>query len=77
MQNTRHDELPVHARPCAGPGLISYRYRHNGSWIMIGATDHRDALIELMADMDPGDWQQVHPDNLQIWNGQKYIQSHA
>jgi hypothetical protein len=33
-------------KPCAAAGLTSYRYKGRYGWIMIGATDQRDALRE-------------------------------
>lgn len=35
-----------HDKPCAGPGLWSYRYRGRYGWIMIGAKDDREAMRE-------------------------------
>lgn len=37
---------PYWNRPCAAPGLKSYRYSGRYGWIMIGATDVDDALRE-------------------------------
>ena len=55
--------------PCAIQGLISYRYRGAYGWIMIGATDHADALKEAARSM-----RHLTPtlDNLQIWKGTQY-----
>ena len=33
-------------RPCAAAGLTSYRYAGRYGWIMIGASNDRDALTE-------------------------------
>lgn len=63
MINNRQD------RPCAGHGLTSYRYRGRYGWIMIGATDHADALREVGRSTDD-----ITPDKLEIWNGTQYIQ---
>lgn len=54
---------------CAAHGLISYRYRGAYGWIMIGATDHADAIKEAARSM-----RRATPtlDNLQIWKGAKY-----
>jgi hypothetical protein len=56
-------------RPCADHGLTSYRYRGRYGWIMIGATDHADALREAGRSTDD-----ITPDKLEIWNGTQYIQ---
>ena len=50
-------------RPCAAPGLTSYRY---GS-IMIGATSTRDALNEANRSLTHG---VASIDRLEIWNAQ-------
>ena len=55
---THHTE-----RPCAAPGLTSYRY---GS-IMIGATSTRDALNEANRSLTRG---AATVDRLEIWNAQ-------
>jgi hypothetical protein len=33
-------------KPCAAAGLVSYRYKGQFGWIMIGAKNHGDALVE-------------------------------
>ena len=48
-------------RPCAAPGLTSYRYGH----IMIGATSTRDALNEADRSLTQGT---ATVDCLEIWN---------
>lgn len=40
-------------RPCATPGLTSYRYRGRYGWIMIGARDDRDAMREAARSTSP------------------------
>ena len=50
-------------RPCAAPGLTSYRY---GS-IMIGATSTKDALNEADRSLTHG---VASIDRLEIWNAQ-------
>ena len=55
---THHTE-----RPCAAPGLTSYRY---GS-IMIGATSTRDALVQADRSLTYGT---ATVDRLEIWNAQ-------
>lgn len=60
---------PVHERPVAAVGLTSYRYKGRYGWIMIGATDHEDALRE--ARRSTGD--KVDVANLQVWAGNGYV----
>jgi hypothetical protein len=54
---------------CAAHGLTSYRYAGNYGWIMIGATDHADALREAARSMRH-DAPTI--DKLQVWNGTQY-----
>jgi hypothetical protein len=54
-------------RPCAAPGLTSYRYRGAYGWIMIGATDIGDALNEANRSLSHGF---ATPDRLEIWNAE-------
>lgn len=56
-------------RPCAAPGLISYRYRGRYGWIMIGARDHTDALNEASRSTDDP----VKMTGLEIWITDRYI----
>jgi hypothetical protein len=58
-------------KPLADRGLISYPYRGRYGWIMIGATDHLDALRE--AARATGD--AVTNDRLEIWvnNAKGYV----
>lgn len=37
---------PYWKRPCAGIGYLSFRYRGDYGWIMLGAIDVQDALNE-------------------------------
>ena len=39
----------THNRPCAISGLTSYRLKGRYGWILIGATDHQDAILGLLA----------------------------
>ena len=55
----------THDRPCAAPGLISYRARSPFGWIMIGATDDADAWREARRST-------ANPTDLQRWNGEQY-----
>lgn len=60
---------PFWNRPCAAPGLISYRYV-NGPYgfVMIGAKDDADALSEAGRSVTG----HVYPDRLERWNGESY-----
>ncbi|QMI49907.1 hypothetical protein [Burkholderia sp. MBR-1] len=60
-------QLPTHERPCADFGLTSYRLRGPFGWIMIGARDHEDAMLEA-ARSTPAPRREA----LQIWNGTQY-----
>lgn len=56
---------PHFERPCAAPGLLSYRYPNNyGGWCMIGATDDVDALKEAARSVPGG----VFRERLQVWD---------
>lgn len=57
-------------KPLAAPGLISYRYLGLYGFIMIGATDHNDALREAKRSIGYGE---PTIDNLQVWDGSKYV----
>ena len=66
----------VQNRPCAVPGLISYRYPSSyGGFIMIGAKDHDDALAQASRSISTG----VAPtiDKLEAWDigdaGGRYV----
>lgn len=58
-------------RPCAAKGLDSYRYRGRYGWIMIGAKSDSDALNEAQRSTSD----KVTMNNLQKWNGVKYVES--
>jgi hypothetical protein len=55
-------------KPCASAGLVSYRYRGQYGWIMIGAKDHADAMHEAERSTDNVSWK-----NLQVWDGLQYV----
>jgi len=57
-------QLLTHERPCAAPGLISYRYRGRFGWIMIGARDDDDALREAARSTDDP----ITLNNLECWS---------
>lgn len=54
--------------PLADKGLISYRYEGRYGWIMIGATDDKDALNEASRSTD----MPIVSEKLWKWNGEKY-----
>lgn len=60
------------SRPLAAPGLTSYRCKGRFGWIMIGATDHEDAMREAKRS-----WADASRDGLEVWDGNKYIQVEA
>lgn len=55
-------------RPCAAHGLVSYRFRGRYGFIMIGATDDRDALTQAARSATIP----VSLDRLERWNGTAY-----
>lgn len=55
---------PTTDRPCAAAGLTSYRYRGRYGWIMIGATDHADALNNAARSSSAP----IVPGRLEIWS---------
>lgn len=57
---------PVHERPCAAPGLKSYRFAHAFGFVMIGALDRGDAMSQARRSTD-------RPGILQRWNGRQYV----
>ena len=61
-------DAPPHERPCASPGLLSYRYRGRYGWIMIGARDDADALNEATRSQGPA----AGLSGLQKGNGVRY-----
>lgn len=61
---------PVEDRPLAAKGLLSYRYRGNFDWIMIGALDDEDALKSAQTSLSSG---VAHISRLEKWNGERYV----
>ena len=55
-------------RPCAASPLISYRYRGQYGWIMIGAHDDEDAIREAQRSVYPG--VAVDGDKLEVWSSE-------
>lgn len=56
-------------KPCAAGGLISYRYRGQYGWIMIGARNNVDALAEASRSTS----ELLETRKLEKWDGEKYI----
>lgn len=52
------------ARPCAAPGLTSFRYKGRYGFVMIGATNTEDALREARRSIDGP----ATANNLDIWD---------
>ena len=59
-------------KPLAAHGLTSYRYWNADGWIMIGATSHGNALNEASRSISDK-WTVPSLDNLQVWNGERYV----
>ena len=53
-------------RPLAADGLISYRAKGRYGWVMIGALSPEQAMREAKRSTP-------EPQDLQVWNGEKYI----
>jgi hypothetical protein len=51
--------------PLASPGLTSYRYHGRYGWIMVGATDHADALREAQRSLSHDT---ATIENLEVWS---------
>lgn len=58
--------MTAHNRPCAAPGLTSYRARGRYGFIMIGATDAADAWREARRSSDA-------PRAMERWDGERYL----
>jgi len=57
-------------KPCADKGLISYRYRKDRGFIMIGALNDDDALNEANRSLSDEDANKKY---LEFWSGEKYV----
>lgn len=55
-------------RPCAAPGLTSYRCRSRYGWIMIGAAGDDEALRQARRSTAKAKRQ-----DLQVWSGERYV----
>ncbi len=66
--NRRGPARPMCERPLASPGLLSFRLALPFSFVMIGAKDDADAMIQASRSTP-------HPriEDLQRWNGQAYV----
>ena len=64
----KRDKFNYSDKPYAAQGLISYRCKCSYGWIMIGATDHDDAMQEARRSSD-----NVNRDGLEVWNGERYV----
>lgn len=56
-------------RPLAAKGLKSYRYKGHFGFVMIGAKDDADALVQAQRSV----YGSVSLDNLEAWNGSAYV----
>ncbi|WP_199028440.1 KH domain-containing protein [Ralstonia sp. ASV6] len=61
-------DISLTNKPLAAHGLLSYRCRSAYGWIMIGATDHADALLQANRSR-----QGATMEDLQAWNGKAYV----
>ena len=59
-------------KPLAAPGLISYRYKGDYGWIMIGAKNHSDAFREAGRTIAFSEENRPQLSKLQMWNGKEY-----
>lgn len=60
--------MAMHDKPLAARGLISYRCKSRYGWIMIGATDHDDAMREARRSCAG-----ASRDTLEVWDGARYV----
>jgi hypothetical protein len=59
--------MPNHVtRPCAGAGLISFRYKGRYGFVMLGATNTEDALREARRSVTGP----ATVNNLDIWDAE-------
>ena len=55
--------------PMAVKGLTSYRYQGRFGWVMIGAKDDADALVQAERSIS----ETPVLENLQVWAGREYV----
>ena len=60
-------------KPLAAHGLVSYRYRGSLGWIMIGALNNNDALIQANRSLTLSRDKPATIDKLEIWDGNQYV----
>jgi hypothetical protein len=68
QQIARHLATDTANKPMAIAGLISYRAACPFGWIMIGARDDDDALVQARRSRAS-----VQPEDIQVWDGQQYV----
>lgn len=54
----------IHEKPCAAHGLVSFRYRQDFGYIMIGAKDQEDAVREVKRTTNDA----LILDRLEVWD---------
>lgn len=59
----------LYDRPLASHGLVSYRYRGDFGFVMIGAKNHFDALNQARRSIS----RRPDPRLLEVWDGEKYV----
>lgn len=57
-----------HDRPYAAKGFVSYRCKTPYGYVMIGAKDHEDAMLE--AERSSGHCKRQ---DLEVWDGVRYV----
>lgn len=62
------DPLNLTSKPLAAPGLLSYRCNGSFGWIMIGAVDDEDAMVQARSSSP-----HVKREDLQKWDGGAYV----
>lgn len=60
--------LDLTSKPLAAPGLLSYRCKGLFGWIMIGATDDADAMVQAKRSST-----HAKREDLQKWDGNAYV----
>jgi len=61
--------MHVTDKPCAAPGLTSYRYRGPYGYIMIGASGYNDAKRQAeLSTRGP-----INALQMEVWTGNKYV----
>lgn len=68
LVNNQFNPSEVTSKPLAASGLLSYRCRSPFGWIMIGAVDDDDAMVQAKRSS-----RQATREGLQKWNGSTYV----